>query len=320
MTTRQTSPTHRRLVVLGAGAIGAHLLAAANPETPRLAIDPDPAVRAGLIEQGIEALPPPDARVEPDDVVVIATSASVAARAARDLPPGTPVVCLANGLIPDLDRERVADLAYGVVEFAASCPAPGRAVCTKPGWLTLHAAPAARWLSGVLDPARQRTRLTAHIHDHRHAKLVLNSSLDTVAAVIGGGIGDVFASRPAFDAFRALLAEGLAVARAAGWRLPAVQGTTPRMMARIFAAPILNRIAARAAAKQARDIASTLSRELKRGTLGEAEYLGGAIIREGQRLGVATPAHDRAMHVLRVIAAEGRGGAPHRAGELIAAR
>lgn len=320
--TTPTTPPPARLVILGAGAIGTHLLQALRPGVPVLVVDTSQAVRAALGGRGVATSPPEGAGYLPGDVVLLATSACVAVRAIEGVPGTVPVICLANGLIPDLAKRAGVPVAMGVVEFASSCPSPGVATCTKPGWLTLQAdAPAGitGWLADRLDPARQRVRLVDHIHDHRHAKLVLNSSLDPVAAVMGGTIGDVFATPGAFAAFRGLLGEGLAVARAAGWRLPPIQGTTPRAMARIFSTPILGGIARRVAAKQSRGIQSTLSRELARGELGEAEYLSGAIIREGARVGVQTPAHRRVMDVLAEIAREGRGGSAARLESLVRA-
>jgi ketopantoate reductase len=148
---------------------------------------------------------------------------------------------------------------------------------------------------------------------------MLNSSLDPVAAIIGGAIGDVFRRSASFRAFRVLLGEALAVARGAGWRLRAVQGVRPDVLSAVFATPMLRMVAARAAARQARAVASTLSREIRRGDLGEADHLCGAIVREGVRVGVATPGHIRALDILRRIAGEpgGNGGRPELARELV---
>jgi ketopantoate reductase len=78
-------------------------------------------------------------------------------------------------------------------------------------------------------------------------------------------------------------------------------------------------IAARSAARQAATVTSTLAREVQRGALGEAEHLSGAIIGEGLRLGVPTPAHERAMGLLRRLAATpgGNAGRPELAAVLL---
>jgi len=67
------------------------------------------------------------------------------------------------------------------------------------------------------------------------------------------------------------------------------------------------------------EVESTLARQVRSGSIGEADHLSGAIIREGERLGVPTPAHLRAMDVLQRIAAHpgGAGGRPEFAAELL---
>jgi 2-dehydropantoate 2-reductase len=175
----------------------------------------------------------------------------------------------------------------------------------------------ADWLAGALDPALQRTRVVDDLGAHRRAKLMLNASLDPVAAVIGGTLGQVFRGADSFAAFRALLREALAVARASGWRLAPMQGLTPGAMQRVFGTPLVGVLAARVAGWQARSVQSTLAREIARGELGEADQLGGAIIRQGAAVGLATPAHTRILEVLRSLARAGGGGRPGLTRELI---
>lgn len=321
-----------RAVIIGAGAIGSHLAASLRQDMPLLVIDRDERVRDSFIARGIESVSPVDGReaaamtgtprFRSGDVAILVTSASAAAPAAMAVPPWVPMVCLSNGLTPDLVEARNGSLSYGVVEFAMSSSSPGRSSCTRAGWLTLQRTSpgdATAWLAAALDPRRQRSRLTDDIDGHRHGKLMLNSSLDPVAAIIGGAIGDVFRRTASFRAFRVLLGEAIAVARGAGWRLRAVQGVRPDVLSAVFATPMLRIVAARAAARQARAVASTLSREIQRGDLGEADHLCGAIAREGVRVGVATPGHLRAMDILRRIAGEpgGNGGRPELARELV---
>ncbi len=323
---RNAKPT--RAVFIGAGAVGTHIATSLRADTPQLIIDPDARVQAALAARGAAIASPlqsaEDAArlLNPGDVAIVSTSASLVLRATQHLPAWMPIVCLSNGLIPELISARPDTLAFGVVEFGASVRSPGLSTCTRAGHLLLQresAGGVTQWLASALNPSEQPATLTDHIHDHRHSKLMMNASLDPVAAVIGGTIGSVFAQREAFLAFRVLLREALAVAKAAGWRILPVQGMKPTVLCRIMHTPLLNRIASMAAAKQAKDIASTLSRELQRGQLGEADYLCGAIAREGRAQGVATPGHDRVMAVLTRIASQpsGGGGKPEFARDLL---
>ncbi len=312
--------------------MGSHLAASLRPGLPLLVIDRAERVRAAFSARGVEAASPlvdPDRRPasEPPlfrrgDVAILATSAATASLAAITVPSWVPIVCVTNGLTPDLAAARPGSLSYGVVEFAVSSSAPGGSARTRTGWLTLQRrspGDATAWLAAALNPRLQRARLTDDIDAHRHGKLMLNASLDPVAAIIGGAIGDVFRRPESLRAFRALLGEALDVARAARWRLRAVQGVRPDVLSAIFSTPLVRVNAARAAAWQARAVVSTLARELGRGELGEADHLCGAIASEGARVGVPTPAHDRAMEVLRRIAgAPGcTGGRPEFARELV---
>ena len=323
---------YSRVVIIGAGAVGSHLAASLRSGVPLLVVDSSAHVRAAFAARGITTLAPLEPEVSAldspvglfrqGDVVVLATSAAVAVSAALRIPRWIPIVCIANGLMPELTAMGNRSIAYGVVEFAVSSSSPGRAVRTRNGCLTMQRRSAndvTAWLASAFEPSLQAVRLADDIDAYRHAKLMLNASLDPVAAIIGGLIGDVFRRRDSFRAFRVLLDEALHVARAAGWRLEAIQGFRPDSLSRVFAVPCVRAIAAYAASWQARRVSSTLAREINRGELGEAEHLCGAISTEGARVGVSTPAHERAMDLLRQIsrAPGGRGGRPDLAQHLI---
>lgn len=256
-------PPARRAVIIGAGAIGSHLAASLRDGTPLLIIDPSAGVRSSFAARGtdsvcptadLSSLPESDPRhIRNGDVVVLATCASVATRAVANVPEAVPVICLANGLIPALRAARNGSLSHGVGEFAVHCSGPGVAARAKDGWLTLErdsSHDATAFLAGAIDPARQRVRLAADIDHHRHGKLMLNSSLDPVAAVIGGTIGQVFLIPAAFGAFRTLMRESLRVASAARWRLAPVQGMRPGVLSMIFHTPLIASMAARSAGRR----------------------------------------------------------------------
>ncbi len=316
-------PGGGRAVIIGAGAVGTHLAASLRPGVRLLVVDPNRKVREAFGAQGVETTEFDASMLvsgpfEPGDVAILATSASRVVAAAARIPPWVPIVCVANGVETGLDPARSGGLSFGVVEFAASSPSPGRAVRTRTGWLTLlRGSSAAEWLAGAIDPTRQRTRLVGDLNAHRRAKLMINASLDPVAAVIGGTLGRVFQGRQSFAAFRVLLREALAVARASRWRLASIQGLTPGCMQLVFGIPLVGTLAAHVAGRQAQCIESTLAREIARGELGEADQLNGAIVRQGAAVGIATPAHTRALELLRRLAFEGGGGRPDLARELI---
>lgn len=319
----ELAPPPNRAVIIGAGAVGAHLAASFRRGVKLLVVDSDARVRRAFGDRRVETAEPGSAAstpcpFRPGDVAIIATSASRAVAAGAGVPAWVPMICVANGINAGLDADRSGGLTFGVVEFAASSVAPGQTLRTRSGWLTLErGSVAGEWLASALDPDLQRARVVGDLHAHRRAKLMLNASLDTVAAVIGGTLGEVFRGRESFAAFRALLREALAVAHASQWQLAPIQGLTPAGMQRVFAAPVVGMFAARVAAWQARSVQSTLAREIARGELGEADQLSGAIIHQGEAIRVPTPVHTRALEVLRRVARDGGGGRPALARELI---
>ena len=123
-----------RVVIIGAGAVGSHLVASIRPEVPLLIVDREERVRAAYAARGIEAVLPPDPaegssgpqrRYFPfGDVVVLATSAARVLSASEVVPADIPIVSVTNGLTPELTAVRNGSVAHGVVEFAVSIHSP----------------------------------------------------------------------------------------------------------------------------------------------------------------------------------------------------
>lgn len=298
-----------RVVILGAGAVGTHLASALADRSRITVVDTDPAIVDAFRARGIEALDPERDLASFDfaeeDLAVVATPADCVASAVGRLPAWVPVVCLSNGLDPDAAPGSTRPLARGVVEFGVRTIAPGRACRTRAGWLTLQrraVRDATARLLRAIDPQRIRARLSDDIDAHRRAKLLINSSLDPVTAVMGCTMGEVFASRDGRRAFLALLREGVAVARASGWRLAHVGGTRPTTLAAVFGAPVIGSLAAAVATWQARGVITALAGDVRRGRPGEIDHLCGAIVRAGERAGVPTPTHRRAIEVVTATA------------------
>ncbi len=302
-----------RFVILGAGAVGSYLGRALESGGARLAIaDVDPAVRATWAERGVAVIEPAAgreaARWVEGDVVVLATKATVAAAALAPVPEGVPVIAITNGMLEAGDLRPKGPLAWGVVDFAASLAAPGQAVCTQRGGLTLGregAGDATRRLAEALAESPISARLISDIDGYRWSKLVLNASFDPIATLTGQTFGQVFAHRPSRRALRRLLAEGVAVARAAGVDLHRVHGTRPSTLARVLGVPLLSEVAARAGARRARRIESALLADLRRGAPTEVDFLNGHIVRTAERLGIAAPTHRRTWEMIHDLERSG---------------
>lgn len=322
---------NERFLILGAGAVGSHLAAALLERRGPGAVvvaDPDPAARRAWAGRGVAALLTPELapphKVErfafaDGDVVILAVKGAVAAAALEPVPAAVPVVALPNGMHDALAAGRPA-LSFGVVDFAASPGAPGAPVVTRAGGLVLdRRAAAARRLAAALAGSPVRPRLTDDIAGHRWSKLLFNAAFDPLATLMGTTFGGVFAHPAGRRALRRLLAEGIAVARAAGIRLHAVQGASPETLVRILGTPLLGRAAAFLAARRARAIASAWAADLARGGAAEIEHVNGFLIRRAEVLGVPTPTHHRAVRLVHQLGTGALDPAPEHAARLLEA-
>src|SRR6185295_3423671 len=92
-----------RAVIIGAGAVGAHLAASFRRGIKLLVVDSDARVRSAFGDRSVETAELGNAAsspcpFRPGDVAIIATSASRAAAAGAGVPAWVPMICVANGI------------------------------------------------------------------------------------------------------------------------------------------------------------------------------------------------------------------------------
>lgn len=318
-----------RFVIVGAGAVGSHLAHALASAGAAIAIvDADPAVCAAWERCGIETaapgMPPQGLAWRAADAVILAVKATVAARALGAVPAHVPAISITNGIVPRADLGPERPLAWGVVDFAADAPAPGEPVCTHPGGLMLEAggkgaaADAVRRLARALEGSAVPGRLNPDIEGYRWSKLLYNSAFEPVCAVTGHTFGQAFAHAPSRRVLQRLLAEGVAVARAAGIRLQPVHGNSPTTLARVLALPVVAQIASIVGARQAAGVESNMLADLRHGVPSEVDYFNGHVARTASGLGIAAPTHARIVELVRHLEASGEPPAPERALALLA--
>jgi len=309
-----------RFVVAGAGAVGSvvgGLLAAAGHEVLLVGRDPHVATirGAGLRVTGLfgEQASSPDATTdlaaadrEADAVLVAVKShgtAGVAQALARWRRAPRLVVSLQNGLgnVETLADALGADRVLGArVIFGAVVPRPGEAHVTvnaKPVAVgPLRADPAleehARRIAGLLHEAGIPSEAVAAVEPILWEKALYNCGLNPIGALHGLTYGEVVASgklRPLLDA---AIDEGFAVARACGIALP---GGDADGFRDYFYSTLVPPTAAHR---------SSMRQDLEAGRRTEVDAIGGAIVRAGRRVGVATPVN--AMLVARIHEAEVR--------------
>ncbi len=234
-------------------------------------------------------------------MVILAVKATAAMESLAPVPAAVPVISIANGFNQGLIEARPESLALGVVDFAVRLKAPGDAICTRSGSLTLQShfdRDATRRLAAALEGSEIDLHLVDDIHGVLWSKLILNASLDPIAALGARTFGQVFAHRPSRNAARRLLREGVTVARAAGVTLVPVQGASPATLARILHTPVVSRVAAFFAARQARAVESVMLSDVVHGIPTEIDYLNGHIVRVAERCGVEVPAHRRIIDLI----------------------
>jgi 2-dehydropantoate 2-reductase len=310
-----------RVVVAGAGAVGSvvgGMLAAAGHAVTLVGRDPHVSEvrRAGLRVSGLFGEHASTPRATTDladaddaaDVVLVSVkshaTADVADALARWRSAPRLVVSLQNGL--------------GNVERLADGLGPGRvlgarvifgAVVRRPGeaHVTVNAKPVAvgplrpdralvehaRWLVGLLQEAGIPSEAVAAVEPILWEKALYNCGLNPLGALHGLTYGEVVASprlRPLLDA---AIDEGFLVARASGIELP---GGDAAGFRDYFYSTLVPPTAAHR---------SSMRQDLEAGRRTEIDAIGGAIVRAGARLGVATPVNS--MLVARIHEAEQRG-------------
>jgi 2-dehydropantoate 2-reductase len=316
----RAAPSVLRIAVAGAGAVGSVFggkLAAAGHEVLLVGRDPHMATvaRDGLQITGIfgETLVCP--RVATDlavagttpacDVVLVsvkshATAAVAAAVAAWPDPPPL-VVSLQNGLgnVEVLASSLGARRVLGArVIFGAIVRAPGHV------HVTVNAKPVAIGPLGRDEALRDRAvALAATIaaagipceavdatEPLLWEKVLYNCGLNPLGALHGLTYGEVVASRALRRDLEGAIREGFAVAQAAGIGLPWADGEA--FLAHFYTVLV----------PPTADHRSSMRQDLEAGRRTEVDAIGGAIVRSGERLGVATPVNARLVAAVKSAA------------------
>lgn len=240
-----------------------------------------------------------------DFVLVLVKSprtAAVAETAARALAPGGMIVTLQNGLG---NREVLAAVAgadrvaIGVTTLGATLLGPGR-VRAAPGGIVIGAAdagPLAR-LGHALQAAGMETETMPDIGRLVWRKLAASCSINPVAALLGVANGVLVSSAEGRERLTAAAREVGAVAAAKGIDLQE------------DAVALAMTVASRTAGNRC-----SMLQDLDRGAPTEIDALCGAIVAEGQAVGVPTPVNAalwREVHEREARLRATRGSAPAR--------
>jgi 2-dehydropantoate 2-reductase len=211
------------------------------------------------------------------------------------LPRATPLVSLQNGLVQVAQIDAalgpgrpiaLAPTTEAAWRDAAGYRRVGRG-STCLGWATGRAGTGdLDALADVFRSARLAVEIVAPVEPYLWAKVVVNASLNPVAALAGRPNGFVLDDAGARERLGLLAAEACAVARAEGIALP-------------FADPaafVLDVARATAANR------CSLLADLERGGATEIDAINGEIVRRAGRLGVPVPENARVLDEVRRLA------------------
>jgi 2-dehydropantoate 2-reductase len=203
---------------------------------------------------------------------------SAAGQIRPHLAPGALVLTLQNGVDND-ERVRSVlppsnEVAAAVVYVATEMAGPGHVKHHGRGELVIAPSGRSEEVARHLEAAGVPTQISANVRGSLWAKLILNCAYNALSAVTQLPYGVLVKGTGVTDMIRDVVAECLAVAKAAGVE---VVGDTDA--------------AVRAIAQTMPSQYSSTAQDLARGKPTEIDHLNGLIVRRGEALGVPTPAN-----------------------------
>lgn len=293
------------IVVLGAGAIGslyAAKLSTRHAVTVLARADHADAIkRDGLRLVGREtAVCRIDAVTSIDDLpdaalllltTKVNANAEIARGLARRITGGATILCVQNGL----GGEAIVKQAVGpetivlraVTQFGAIFQAPGVIDYKVKGYTLVERGPGSEQLAALLTESGLDGRVSGDIRHDVWRKLIFNCVINPITSMIGSEVGAIADQR--LDPIKRLVIdECLAVARAEGV---------------VFDLDFMT--ALRDVFGPSRNIAS-MRQDLLRGKATEIEFMNGAIVDLGRRLGIACPVNAGLVAIIQALERSGR--------------
>jgi 2-dehydropantoate 2-reductase len=207
---------------------------------------------------------------------------AAAAAMAPHLEAGALVLSLQNG-VDNAERLRsvvrqavIAAVVYVATEMAG----PGHVRHHGRGELVIESAAPSAALAAAFAGAGVPVQISDNVVGALWAKLILNCAYNAISAIAQLPYGRLAQDAGVELVMRDVVAECLAVARAAGVTVPGDAWTEVERIARTMAAQL-----------------SSTAQDLARGRPTEIDHINGYVLRQGAALGVATPVN-RLLHTL----------------------
>lgn len=297
------APEH--IIVLGAGAIGsvyAAKLAARHPVTLIARREHVDAInRDGLRLTGAEALTcrlRAATRVEamaPATLVLLTTKANdnreAAAALAYHVRDDTVILCVQNGLGGEDVVKQVLGgrgiVLRAVTQFGAIFRGPGVIDYKVAGYTLIEQSPHSAAIASLFTACGLDGRVSGNIKAEVWRKLIFNCVINPITSMIGTEVGGI--ADPRLDPLKHLVIdECLAVARADGVEGIDYGEDFVRTIADVFG--------------PSQNIAS-MRQDLLRGKLTEIDFMNGAVVALGRRLGIDCPVNAAIAAIIKVMEA-----------------
>jgi 2-dehydropantoate 2-reductase len=254
------------------------------------------------------------------DFAIVTTKAQDAEAAMREnaaVLRGVPVLVIQNGLEGIATGARVLPesvISGGLAMFAASYLSPGEVTITAPGPTFIGgegAVEAARLLGAAIAVA-----VVDDFEGAQWTKLVVNQ-VNALPAITGMSAQATIASRPLRRLLVSSMRETVRVGLAAGVRFASLSGLSHALLRAFVASPFwIAQVVPLLMARRMGAVpnpGSTLQ-SIKRGQLSEIDYLNGAVVAAGARVGVATPVNARFVELVHEVERTGEFVPPERVG------
>lgn len=307
-------PAVKRVAVMGAGAVGSYfggmLARAGVPVTMIARTAYVEAVRRNKLfldtvsfqeRVGVEASTEPSA-VRDADVVLFCVKGQDDEATARAIAPhlsGDAIVVSVQNGVDNVERIRGAsgiDALPAVVYVAVAMPEPGHVKHSGRGELvageftgrsasTELQPPRTEQIAALFASANVPCRISDDILAEMWVKFITNCGANAVSAVAQASYGEIARYSESRELMSRVVAESIAVGRAAGVRMPGAD----------FTEKWLENLA------KFGDAFSSTAQDLARGKRTEIESLNGYIVRRGSELGVATPSNFALYAMVRLL-------------------
>lgn len=308
-----------RFLVFGAGAIGTYIGGSLARQGHTLVFVEQPEAVAYLREHGLRLELAPEDRFHlssesflacpsleealchgPFDMAIFALKSFDTARALEQMAPHVvfipPVLCLSNGVDNEamlaslLGAERVL---AGTVTSAVGRRAPGEAILEKQRGVGIASGhPLAVRLIAIFRAAGLYARLYTNAAAMKWSKMLTNLLANASAAILDMTPAEIFAHPGLYRLEIAMLREALAVMRALGLRVVNLPRTPVRLLALAATLPenLGHPLLQRAVGRGRGGKMPSFHIDLYSGRgHSEVEWLNGAVVRYGERVGVAAP-------------------------------